>query len=82
MGELRPRIQDLSRCDFHAATRLVAAGYKPETIRCALRMASPDLKERKRGHIEDYVRRTVDAAISEQQRRIQREQSSKRNRDV
>jgi len=56
-------INDPSRCDFHAARRLVDRGFERATIERALREASPDLEERKRGHVQDYVRRTVDVAF-------------------
>jgi hypothetical protein len=77
MEQLRRQISDPNRCDFSAAIRLAAAGYEPETIRQAVRAASPNLEERKRGHVEDYVRRTVDAAVQAHERRVERE----RNRD-
>jgi hypothetical protein len=76
MEQLRRQMSDLSRCDFSAAIRLAAAGYEPETIRQAVRAASPNLEERKRGHVEDYVRRTVDAAVEAQARRVEREREN------
>jgi hypothetical protein len=63
MEELRERTPDVSRCDFAAAVRLLTRGCEPALIRQAMREASPDLEERKRGHVEDYVRRTVEAAV-------------------
>jgi hypothetical protein len=62
MRELQGRIRDVSRCDFLAASRLLERGFAPPTIRQAIREASPDLADRKHGHVEDYVRRTVEAA--------------------
>jgi hypothetical protein len=54
---------DRSWCDFRAAGLLVREGYSREEVADAIRTASPDLEERKRGHVEDYVERTVDAVL-------------------
>jgi len=54
---------DLSRLDFMIAKVLLAAGYKPSLVRDCLR-DSPCLSDRKLGHIEDYLSRTLTAAQS------------------
>jgi hypothetical protein len=48
--------------------RLAERGFDTEAIAQAIRTASPRLEERKRGHVEDYVRRTVEAAVREGER--------------
>jgi hypothetical protein len=63
LRELAERRSDRSQCDFVAAVRLVHRGYAPAAIRECLRQASPDLERRKRGHVEDYVQATVEAAV-------------------
>jgi hypothetical protein len=82
LEQLRRQVSDISRCDFSAAIRLAAAGYEPETIRQAVRAASPNLEERKHGQAEDYVRRTVDAAVEAQARRLEQERSRERDTDL
>jgi hypothetical protein len=82
INELRRQMSDPSRCDFSAAIRLAAAGYEAETIRQAVRAASPNLEERKRRHVEDYLRRTVDAAIEAHTRRAERDRSRERDNDM
>jgi hypothetical protein len=61
-AELRRGIGDLSRCDFGASLHLVRRGYDRDTIERAMRATSPEIEERKRGHVRDYVSRTVEAA--------------------
>jgi hypothetical protein len=82
MHELRQQMDDVSRCDFSAAIRLAAAGYEPATIEQAVRAGSPDLEERKRGHVDDYVERTVEAAMEAQARRVERERSRDRESEL
>ena len=53
------RDMDVSRADWMTAKRMAVAGYKPGDIENAIHEASPGLDERKKGHIEDYVSRTV-----------------------
>jgi hypothetical protein len=62
-ADLHRDINDRSRCDFHAACHLVERGFQRATIERAMHAASPDLEERKPGHVQDYVRRTVEAAV-------------------
>jgi hypothetical protein len=64
------------------AVRATPIGYDPATIRQAVREASPDLEVRKPGHVDDYVRRTVEAAIEAQARRLERERSRDRDHDL
>ena len=55
--------RDVSRADFGAASRLAARGFAAQSIESAMRAASPDIERRKYGHVEDYVRRSVEAAM-------------------
>ena len=59
---------------------LSAKGFAPETIGRAMREASPDLHDRKRGHIDDDVRRTVRAAVRVHQLSRERDRSRGRER--
>jgi hypothetical protein len=56
--------------------------YDAATIRQAVRDASPNLEERKRGHVDDYVERPVEAALEAQARRVERERSRDRGSDL
>jgi hypothetical protein len=58
----------LSRQRRRCAPGLDPATLDRPTIRQAVREASPNLEERKRGHVEDSVQRTVDVAFQERQR--------------
>jgi hypothetical protein len=62
-AELHRLTNDRSRCDFVVARHLVERGFEPSTVERAMTAASPDLEERKPGHVQDYVRRTVEAAV-------------------
>jgi hypothetical protein len=61
--ELHRTMDDRSHCDFSVARHLVERGYEPRTIERAMTAASPDLEERKPGHVRDYVHRTVESAV-------------------
>ena len=50
---------DESRVDWHMCKAIAKAGHEPETVAYALRHGSPNLDERKKGHIDDYVSRTT-----------------------
>ncbi len=52
---------DLSRLDFMIARDMVAQGYSFCEIHTVLTQ-SPDLRNRKGHHLEDYIRRTIQAA--------------------
>ncbi len=67
----------MSRCDFGAAVRLAERGFEPDAMAHAIRAVSPRLEERKRGHVEDYVRRTVEAAVRE----VERERTEREGRE-
>ena len=69
----------MSRCDFAAALRLAERGFEADAIAQAIRTASPSVEERKRGHVEDYVRRTVEAAVRAVERE-RREREEERER--
>ena len=63
MARLVGREKDLSRCDFLAAMTLGNRGRGADEIAAAMREASPGLLERKSGHEDDYVERTVRKAM-------------------
>ena len=55
---------DPSRLDWAVVRDLRAAGHPPEIVAGALRAGSPHLEERKAGHVDDYVARTVSKVFS------------------
>ena len=65
LDEIRKRYGtdlDRSRADWMIARKMAIAGYSSDAIKQALR-ASPGLQERKRGHEEDYINRTVEKVM-------------------
>ena len=66
LAQLLKRYQkpDYSRLDWMIATSMVAKGFTDEQIAEALRAASPDLEKRKKGHVENYISRTLTAVHS------------------
>jgi len=83
---------DLSKLDWMIATDMAKAGYPAQGIERALLECSPNLDSRKAGHIEDYARRTTEAAWAhtqperEQRQRVQQQQqraerAAERDRD-
>jgi len=50
---------DLSRLDWAVARDLARQGHAPEVVAGAVRVGSPRLEERKAGHVDEYVARTV-----------------------
>jgi hypothetical protein len=54
---------DLSKGDFAVTCRMIKDGYKKDVISLAISNSSPNIQDRKRNHIEDYCKRTVEAAI-------------------
>ena len=75
--KIASRTRDLSRCDFGAALRLAERGFDRDAIAQAIRTASPRLEERKPGHVDDYARRTSEAALRAHARALEQA----RNRD-
>ena len=55
---------DYSRLDWMIATSMAEKGFTDDQIAEALRTASPELEQRKKGHLEDYIRRTLAAIHS------------------
>ena len=53
---------DYSRLDWMIATSMTAKGFTDDQIAEALRTASPSIIERKKGHLEDYIKRTIESA--------------------
>lgn len=54
---------DKSRADFKYVLRLLRKGYHRDAVAYALYEISPELPLRKQGHVEDYIRRTIDKAL-------------------
>jgi hypothetical protein len=52
----------VSRVDFKAALYAFKKGFKEADIAEAIKTFSPDIQTRKKGHIDDYVNRTVKKA--------------------
>ncbi len=50
---------DLSGVDFKACRYAVLKGFDLNDIKEAVRRLSPDIENRKRGHIDDYLNRTI-----------------------
>jgi anti-sigma28 factor (negative regulator of flagellin synthesis) len=59
---------DWSKVDWMVARDLARRGRSEEYIGQAIREASPNLAERKAGHIEDYITRTALKAVQEHSR--------------
>ena len=53
---------DASRADYRAAQKLLRQGCSMDTVKQAIISESPAITKRKAGHVEDYARRTVEAA--------------------
>jgi len=60
--ERRGEQPDISKCDFAVAMKLAEAGHEPEAIAGAMKVASPDITQRKAGHVDDYCARTAQNA--------------------
>ena len=52
-----------SEVDFAIVCKMLNLGFDRPAITTALDCASPNLAERKAGHLTDYINRTIDAAI-------------------
>lgn len=50
---------DLSVADFRFTMHLLSKGFNDHAIKEALKVASPDIMTRKKGHLEDYLDRTL-----------------------
>jgi hypothetical protein len=50
---------DYSRLDWMVVKELLRKGYGEGEVRSAMVQASPAIAQRKCGHVEDYVERTV-----------------------
>lgn len=53
---------DFSRLDWMISVSMAQAGFSQSDIEHAICSASPNVEERKKGHIEDYARRTAEKA--------------------
>lgn len=56
---------DYSAVDYRASLRLAEQDLSKSQIKEALREASPKLADRKAGHLEDYLERTVTKALNQ-----------------
>jgi len=61
--------QNRSQADIAYAIYLMSKGYSDEQVVQALLIESEDLETRKRGHLEDYLERTIRAARSYYERK-------------
>lgn len=75
------KMTDISRLDWHITGKLLDRGYRPGAIKKAMAEASPDIASRKKGHVEDYVNRTVDKAVERHSEKNGITQSQQRDRD-
>lgn len=58
--------KDFSEIDFLATRDVLKSGtIKPEQVAAAIMQHSPGVEDRKGGHVEDYAKRTADAAVAE-----------------
>ena len=53
---------DISRLDWKIAVDMARLGHPVQTIEKAIREHSPKIEARKAGHVDDYIRRTVQKA--------------------
>jgi hypothetical protein len=68
MASARIGDDDYSRCDWRACLALARRGWGKEDIMMALTEVSPDLAERKEGHVDDYAARTAEKAVRQVRR--------------
>jgi hypothetical protein len=73
-----------SEADWNACLIAASKGYSPEKIIAALIAHSPDIAARKKGHIDDYVNRTVDkvfelSSVQESRSRVLRDETERGN---
>lgn len=54
---------DLSRMDLMIAREKLREGCSPKTVARFIKDGSPDLARRKRGHLNDYLQRTINRAL-------------------
>ena len=72
---------DFSRADFMIGRDMVARGYSLDAVADAIYQASPGLAERKAGHEDDYVQRTLHAVWNDPSIvRIQQERERENDR--
>lgn len=53
---------DHSRVDYAVAKHLLHIGYARDAIECEM-FSNTEIQVRKRGHVQDYVQRTLNAAL-------------------
>ena len=57
-------LSDVSALDYKAAFYAIRKGFAIDEIKSAILKLSPDIENRKAGHIDDYIDRTVKNALS------------------
>jgi hypothetical protein len=57
-------VQDASREDWQICKVMAKQGFSGDAIKYALAQESQNIEERKKGHLEDYVERTVDKVMA------------------
>lgn len=63
LGAIKARFgtgTDYSRADWMIGKKMAMLGYPPAVIQATLNQCSPNISDRKKGHEDDYTRRTVD----------------------
>jgi hypothetical protein len=56
-------LSDLSAVDFKAVKYALKKGFDINDIKESIRQFSPNIESRKKGHIDDYLSRTINNAI-------------------
>ena len=56
-------LSDLSAVDFKTVKYALAKGFEINDIKEAIRRLSPNIESRKKGHIDDYLSRTINKAM-------------------
>lgn len=56
-------LSDLSAVDFKAVKYALKKGFDINDIKEAIKQLSPDIESRKKGHIDDYLSRTINNAM-------------------
>ena len=58
------KLTDLSALDYKAAFYAIKKGFTQDEIKAAILKFSPNIQNRKKGHIDDYLLRTVKNALT------------------
>lgn len=67
---------DISQADFATVCHLLRCGYSSNEIERAMLEKSPQIFERKKHHVQDYVSRTIEKALTDIRKTNQRQNSN------